>query len=107
MLRIEQVIVELVAEVAPVATEIGRSDGDLARQLRRALSSVSLNVAEGGDQRGARRASHYSIALGSARESWAALVTATAWGYIPAPSSEMKNRFDHVIGTLCRILYRR
>jgi four helix bundle protein len=107
MLRIQDAIVELVGEVAPVATEIARSDGDLARQLCRALSSVALNVAEGSDQRGARRASHYSIAIGSARESWAALVTATAWGYVPPPSGEMKNRFDHVIGTLCRIVHRR
>jgi four helix bundle protein len=102
MLRIHQVIVQLVGEVAPVAACIARHDADLARQLRRALSSVPLNVAEGSDQRGARRLSHYSIALGSAREAWSAVLTATAWGYIEPPSAELKARFDHVIGTLHR-----
>ena len=106
MLRIHDVVIELVREVAPVATAIARHDADLARQLRRALSSVPLNVAEGSDQRGARRVSHYSIALGSAREAWSALMTAVAWGYIDAVSLELKNRFDHVIGTLVRNTHR-
>jgi four helix bundle protein len=96
-----------VREVAPLAKAIERHDSDLARQLRKALSSVPLNVAEGSDQRGKRRAAHYSIALGSARESWSALLIATAWGYIEAPSRELKGRFDHVIGTLYRLVHRR
>ena len=107
MLRIHDVSVEVVREVAPTAKRIARHDGDLARQLRKALSSAALNVAEGSDQRGARRESHYSIALGSARESWSALVIAAAWDYIDAPPPELKARFDHVIGTLYRLVYRR
>ena len=100
MLRIHDVAIELVREVAPVAKAIERHDGDLARQLRRALSSVPLNIAEGSDQRGARRASHYSIALGSAREAWSAMLTAEAWGYVPAPEPALAQRFRHVIGAL-------
>ncbi len=69
MLRIHETILELIRDVAPIAEAIGRHDADLARQLRRAMSSVPLNVSEGAAQRGARRNSHYSIALGSARES--------------------------------------
>lgn len=102
MLRIHEVIVSLIREVAPVANVIARRDGDLAKQLRSALSSVALNVAEASDQRGARRDSHYSIALGSARESWSALQVAAAWGYIAEPVA-LKPRFDHVIGTLMRV----
>ena len=105
MLRIHAVIVELVREVAPLAKVIERHDPDLARQLRKALSSAPLNVAEGSDQRGKRRGSHYSIALGSARESWSAIEVAAAWGYIEAPSAELKRRFDHVIGTLYRVVH--
>ena len=69
MLRIVDTIIALIADVAPLAEEIGRRDPSLAKQLRDALSSVALNVAEGSDQRGARRTNHYAIALGSARES--------------------------------------
>src|SRR5262245_33474865 len=107
MLRIHDVAVQLVREVAPVAEAIGRRDRDLVRQLRKALSSVPQNIAEGSDQRGARRTSHYSIALGSAREAWSCLLIAHAWGYAPAPSAEMKRRFDHVIGALHLNVYGR
>jgi four helix bundle protein len=107
MLRIHEVIIELVRFTAPLAAEIARHDSALAKQYREALRSVALNTAEGSDQRGARRASHYSIALGSARESWSALRTAAAWGYIAEPSDEMRNRFDHVIGTLYEVAHRK
>jgi len=107
MLRIHDVIVEVVREVAPTARRIARHDADLARQLRKALSSAALNVAEGSNQRGARRGSHYSIALGSARESWSALLVAAAWDYIETPPPELKARFDHVIGTLYRVAHSR
>ncbi len=100
MLRIHETVLVLVREVAPLAAEIGRKDPDLARQLRRSLSSVPLNIAEGAAQRGARRGSHYSIALGSAREAWSAIQTAVAWGYVPQPSPSLADRFDHVMATL-------
>lgn len=100
MLRIHETILQLIKDVAPIAEAIGRRDADLARQLRRALSSVPLNVSEGAAQRGARRNSHYSIALGSAREAFSALRTAAAWGYVDEPSAEMKDRFDKVMATL-------
>src|SRR5689334_3086698 len=102
MLCIHSVVVALFRDVAPLAGVVARRDKDLASQLRSALSSVALNIAEASDQRGARRDSHYSIALGSARESWSALEVAAAWGYIAEPAG-MKPRFDHVIGTLVRV----
>jgi four helix bundle protein len=104
MLRLHGVVVALIRDVAPVAEVIARRDKDLASQLRRALSSVALNIAEASDQRGARRDSHYSIALGSARESWSALQVAAAWGTIAEPLTlPLKGRFDEVIGTLVRV----
>lgn len=102
MLRVHAVVLQLIREVAPLADAIGRRDKDLASQLRRALSSVALNIAEASDQRGARRDSHYSIALGSARESWSALQVAAAWGYIAEPNV-FAARFNEVIGTLVRV----
>jgi four helix bundle protein len=100
MLKVHDVALGLVKAVAPLAVQIGRHDPDLARQLRRALSSVPLNIAEGSDQRGARRASHYSIALGSAREAWSAIRTAVAWGYIGEPDAGLADGFDRVCATL-------
>ena len=105
MLRIHDVALQLVRDVAPIAGAIARHDADLARQLRKALSSVPLNVSEGSDQRGARRGSHYSIALGSAREAWSALLTAEAWGYVAAPPENVAARFNHVIGVLHRVVH--
>ncbi len=52
MLRIYNVCVELVREVAVLVEQIARRDRDQARQLRRSMISVVLNVAEGsGDVR--------------------------------------------------------
>ena len=103
MLRIHQVCLELVRMVAPVAAQIGRHDPDLARQLRRALTSVPLNIAEASDQRGARRNNHYAIALGSSREAWSAIEVAIAWGYIPEPAPALRGTFNQVIGTLMNV----
>ena len=107
MLRIHDVAVELVREVMPVLREIDRKDPDLARQARRAVMSMPLNIAEGSEQVGKRRAFHYRVALGSARETWSALLVGEAANYIAAPSPELKNRFNHVIGTLHRCVYRK
>ena len=46
MLRIYDVLMKLVREVRPMVVELERKDADLARQCRRALTSVPLNVAE-------------------------------------------------------------
>lgn len=102
MLRIVDVILSLIRQVAPLADAIGRKDPSLAKQLRDALSSAALNTAEGSDQRGARRTNHYAIALGSARESLVALRAAEAWGYIGSLPPDVVNAFNHVIGTLVK-----
>ena len=105
MLKIHEVAVELVGEVMPLLRAIQRFDPDLATQARKAVTSTPLNVAEGSDQIGKRRLFHYRIALGSARETWSALRVAEVAKYIPAPSPELKNKFDQVIGTLHRCIY--
>ena len=67
----------------PVAA-IARRDRDLARQLRRAASSIPSNVGEGRERQGADREHLYRVALGSAAEVGAALQVAVGWGYVEA-----------------------
>ena len=85
--------------------EIERKDPDLGRQMRRSVMSTPLNIAEGSDQAGKRRGMHYRIALGSARETWAALRVAEAAGYVAAPNAELTRKFDAVIGTLHNCIF--
>ena len=47
MLRIHDTAVGLVRDCVVMARQIERHDPDFARQLRRAIVSVPLNVAEG------------------------------------------------------------
>jgi four helix bundle protein len=107
MLRIHEVALELVGEVVPLIEKIGRCDPDLARQLRKSVTSCPMNIAEGSDQIGRRRKNHYCIALGSERETWSGLRAAETAKYIPPLSAELKNKFDHVIGTLHLCIYGR
>ena len=68
--------------VRPLIERIERHDRDLGRQLRRCLSSVPLNIAEGSRSLGKNRRARYSNAMGSAREAVACLETAEVFGYL-------------------------
>jgi four helix bundle protein len=61
---------------------IARHDAALGKQLRAALASVALNVAEAGGRTGGDRLHLVRIALGSLRESNAVLDVAVALGYL-------------------------
>ena len=104
MLRIYPVLLELVGAVRPLVRELDRRDADLARQCRRALTSAPLNVAEGSYSRGKNRAARYHTALGSLREVLACFEVAGALGYLPEVDAELRSRFDHVLGTLVRLV---
>ena len=104
MLRIYPVLLELVRTVRPLLWELERRDPDLARQCRRALASAPLNVAEGSYNRGKNRPARYHTALGSLREALACLEVAEALGYLPEVEPELRARFDHVLGTLVRLV---
>jgi len=104
MLRIYPVLLELVREVRPLILELERRDADLARQCRRALASAPLNVAEGSYSRGKNRTARYHTALGSLREAQACFEVAAALGYLPEIEPALVGRFDHVLGTLVRLV---
>ena len=104
MLRIFHVSLELIRDVRPLVDAIERRDPDLARQCRRALNSVPLNIAEGSKSQGRNRNARYHNAAGSAREGLACLEVAVAWGHVDAIDPGIRNRFDHVLGTLVRVI---
>ena len=67
MLSIYETSIEIISMLRPVLVAIEAYARDLARQLRRAASSVALNISEGGGARGGTRRERYWSALGSAR----------------------------------------
>jgi four helix bundle protein len=86
MLRIHDDMLDAIAMMPPIVGAIERRDKDLASQLRRAASSVALNIAEGGGSFGGVRTARYRTALGSARETLSCLQVAERWRYItPIP----------------------
>jgi four helix bundle protein len=103
MLRIHDDMLHVIATMRTMLAAIERRDADLGRQLRRAASSVVLNLAEGSGSFGRVRTARYRTALGSARETLACLRTAEAFGYVEAVSQELPGSFNRVIGTLVRV----
>jgi four helix bundle protein len=75
-----QVSLQLVAALADVVPHI--PDRDLVDQLRRAATSVSLNLSEGRRRAGKDRLHCWRIAAGSADEVRTALQVAVAWRYV-------------------------
>jgi four helix bundle protein len=104
MLRIYPVSLMMVRDVRPYADRIARFDRDLARQLRKSSTAVQLNLAEGSGSRAGRRRQSYDYALGEARETLANLEAAEAIGYIPQIEAHVRERLDHIIGTLVNLV---
>jgi len=89
MLRIYSVMLDVARQLKPEVARIESKDRDLARQMRRAVASVVLNLGEGMGSSGGTRRERYRNALGSARETKAGLDVAEALGYIEPRESEL------------------
>ena len=89
MLRIYGVILRVVSELRPVLARIEGRDRDLARQMRRALASMVLNVGEGSGSNGGTRRERYRTARGSAQESQSGIDAAVALGYIDPVDTDL------------------
>jgi four helix bundle protein len=101
-----EVSLEVVTSLRSVVPKIERHDRDLADQLKRAASSVVLNLSEGQRLTKGNKPKHYSIAHGSANEVKAALQTAIAWGWIEN-ASEPLEKLDRLLALLWRLTHPR
>jgi four helix bundle protein len=102
MLRIYTTIIDVLRGLRPVVAQIETHDRDLARQLRRAASSIALNVSEGSGSNGGTRRERYRNALGSARETGACIDVALAFGYLDEVNANLLDALDHVRATLVK-----
>jgi four helix bundle protein len=101
-----EVSVQLVTSLRELVPLIERSDRDLADQMRRAASSVVLNLAEGQRSAKGNKHKHYAIAHGSANEVKAALELARAWGWIDE-AREPAAILDRLLALLWRLTHPR
>jgi four helix bundle protein len=97
--RLYDFSLDLGAATKPLAASIARHDKALAGQLRRAVASITLNIAEGGGRVGADRLHHYRIAYGSAKETRAVFHIAARLGYADTVSA------DQLADTVCALLW--
>jgi four helix bundle protein len=105
-MRVYEQAMKVVRLVAGVADTIGRHDRDLLSQLKRATSSVPLNVAEGLGHKGGNREQRFHTALGSAREVAACLDVAVAFGYV-GTDAKIIDEIDHLVRMLFRLVHTR
>ena len=89
---------QLLEVLRPLLDEIGRCDRDLADQLRRAASSVVLNMAEAEGVSGRNRVVRRRTALGSIYEVRGALDVAVALEYVSAADAARLDALAYAIG---------
>ncbi len=101
-LKIYPLIIENAQVVEGFAKQIAKHDGDLARQVRRAMASVGLNCAEGANRKDGNGRQRFLSAMGSANETYAGLEMAEALGYIDGTAG-VRDRLDQIARTMNRL----
>lgn len=82
----------VIKAVRPLVAIVERNNRDLADQILRAATSVSLNLAEGQRSAKGNRGKHYAIAHGSANEVKAGVRLAIALGIIEEAAADASLR---------------
>ena len=93
----------VIVHVREPLERIAKRDPDLAKQLRRAATSVPFNTGEGRMRKGADQLHLYRVAHGSAAEVIEALHVAVNWGYVEA--DEVAEAFA-VLDSVCAMLWK-
>lgn len=103
-----EISLQLIESLRSPIARLQNHDSSLCSQLRRAASSVSLNLNEGRRRVGKDRLHLWRIAAGSADEVRASLRVAQAWGYIEAAALEQSFVLvDRVLAMLWRMTHHR
>ena len=99
-------VLHVIGLARPLVEAVARRDRDLASQIRRALSSVALNVSEGFGSAAGNARLRFESARGSLYETQAGLRVAVAWGYLSAddcaPALAAIDRVGARVFGLCR-----
>ncbi|MEO8182287.1 MAG: four helix bundle protein [Deltaproteobacteria bacterium] len=77
-------VLHIIEQARPLVEAVARRDRDLGSQIRRALSSVGLNLSEGFGSAAGNARLRFESARGSLYEAQAGLRMAVAWGYLSA-----------------------
>ena len=101
-----RVSLQMIEELKTVVPAVARQDRDLADQLKRAATSVVLNVAEGRLRQGGDQRRCFQIAAGSCNEVKAALDVAQTWGWV-RPSAELSSFIERLLAMLWRMTHPR
>ena len=102
------VALELARELRGPLEQLQRCDRNLADQIRRAASSIALNVSEARRREGKDRAHLFRVAAGSAAEVRTALDVAEAWGYIESAALDgARALLDRQLALLWRLTHPR
>ncbi len=101
-----EVALQALRSLRGVVETVGRKDRALEQQLRKALSSVPMNLGEGRQRTGRDRLHLYRVAAGSADEVCVALRVAEAWGYVEIDDvAEGLELLDRVLAMTWRLTH--
>lgn len=105
-LRIYSIAIDMVRQLRPLIQRIAARDSNLADQLRRAATSVPLNLHEGAYSQGRNVQARFHNALGSAAEVKACLDVAEALGYLDPVDPALRDTLDRIVATVHRLARR-
>lgn len=107
MFQVAEMSFELIEELRPLVERIRSRDRSLAEQLRRAASSICLNLAEGNSSDPGNQRARFHTAAGSAEESRAALRLAVGWRLIaPEEAEKARAMLNSIVAILCKLARR-
>ena len=103
-MKIYAIAIAMVKSVCALSRKVQRHDPDLARQMRRACTSVPLNMAEGWHAVAGNRRARLDTAITEARETTSCLDVSVAVGYLTQSEVAVDlDRLDHIVATLWKL----